>query len=482
MRIDTESQDLNLFRFVGRERLWEDNVTRGLLSLLTRSPCGGLVLRELLDLCYDRALADDSSAALKEVYGRALRDVGSVSIDWQRSAKSEHHEIAEEEREFAVLIALTPEKPGERPPKVIEVDKAEGRFDAILRCTTSNSVFDVVVEAKLHGSVQSEQWSRYLKILGRDRCLQVALSWADVVAILRGLPEACRHDPVVDDYVQYLIDLYWLAGFSGFTHEDFSHERVDARKGKLRQLVEEIISAEKESPKGVVGLHQLSGDADVDLYPRDQFSLLGNTGVASWRDDSLLAKLVIGTFKFYDDTGVRQVIVQGSGRDQPKFESYAGTRRLLEVDQEAVGRVIAEAAVEGALDAFVEFRCFFGRGPGLDLSVSSRHWDIRVPADWEPVSQALRLAEPENGGDVTEASLMRLRQFLPPDQQVDRFSKVRALLATKRERRATHHGTLVVTSEVGLDEFLRASPQEQVALVRRHHDPLLAALRDLSSL
>jgi hypothetical protein len=37
MQILTDNESLNVFRFIGRTRYWEDNVTRGLMTLSGRS-------------------------------------------------------------------------------------------------------------------------------------------------------------------------------------------------------------------------------------------------------------------------------------------------------------------------------------------------------------------------------------------------------------------------------------------------------------
>ena len=150
MEIVAASEALNIFRFVGHTRYWEDNVTRGLLSLITRSASGGLVLKELLELCAGRVAREAASEAHADALSHAIRTLDSVEVRGQTSFGAENDEGTAPA--FGVLVALTPAS-AEGLPQATRPDGESGRFDAVLACQSHELAFDVVVEAKLYGAL-----------------------------------------------------------------------------------------------------------------------------------------------------------------------------------------------------------------------------------------------------------------------------------------------------------------------------------------
>lgn len=478
MKIEPADQHLNLFRFYGDTSHWEDNVTRGLLVLLTRAAAGGLILRELLDRCVELRCAKGYRTEDGDELRELAAQLATVQVRGQTYFSANEDEQADSG--LAVLIALSPaSKPpesygNERPATVTsQEDQLTGRFDAQLDCITGDGhSFQVVVESKLYSQVGDEQWNRYVAKLSAQgrRCVQVQLSWADVTEILEGLPTANRADPLVADYLEYLTDMYWLSGFRGFRHHDFTPNGRDSRRWRLRQLAAAVAERDEE----IVGWREVRGGFDIDLYVRGQYQVLGNTGLAAWEDKEAGVKLVIGAFS-PPDGEVSQRLQKESGLSAPDYPTYWGTRRLLQLDQSEVATCIERTAQSIGLQAQVMFRLWFHRFK--DVYIFSRTWDLKS-VDWPEVARALRAGEPPTTRYVDQKSLDQLEQFLEDPNQL---KEPRHDLSTA-DRSPTHHALLLLWSPMSPDELVSAGADNVVDLARQRHRQVLQLLRDLSRL
>lgn len=477
MNIASENDLLNIFRFVGHSVHWEDNATRALLSVVTRSQAGGQVLMELLLRCYSRSPAD-TPKPLRNRFRDALLELKQVEVRFQEVFSGEKRD-ADQQPDFAIVVALTP---AESPPAVdrTTVSSNQGRFDAVLSCSTGSCTFDVVFEVKLYEQVGVEQFSRYVAHYGEDKCIGIGVPWSDVLDILTELPNRCQRDPLILDLADYLTDLHWLAGFRGFRKSDFLSGGANALRAHVRDLATELREGTRTLSDGIVGLHEIRGGSDFDFYLGDQFRLIGNTGLAAWDDGrSLAVKLVIGTFKFYGTDDDLTFIRARSGRATPVWESYWGLRHLLDQEPHSVAKWVTDLAAVVALDAVVFFRCYFNRFQ--DVSLMSREWRIGEGADWSQVDAALRMGEPQAGSmRVTQDSVKRLKEFLPPDTADLSIARVLDLLGTKQRTTPTHHAVLALSAKLPLDKLLPLSPPDQVDLVRHYHAPVAGLLRQLS--
>ena len=113
--------------------------------------------------------------------------------------------------------------------------------------------------------------------------------------------------------------MHWLSGFRGFRAADFKEEGQARRRGRLFQLAGEIQRADGDEPLGVVDHREQRGGFDIDFYLGDQFRLIGNTGIASWSDDSLVVKLVVGSLAVYTTDEHKEAISTASGCGEPLF-------------------------------------------------------------------------------------------------------------------------------------------------------------------
>jgi len=480
MDISTEADALNLFHFVGHTRYWEDNVTNGLLTTITRSPAGGLVLRELLDRC----AATAKGAALDD-FRKAISSLRRVDVRGQTPFSGDSEES--KDLDFAVLVSLAPAAPEDAPSET-STENATGRFDAVLACRSKDCSFDLVLEAKLYQSVGSEQWNRYIENLEKTTgqpCVVAHMPWSDVVDVLDSLPSAAKADPIVKDYTEYLTRMYWLSGFRGFGKDDFFNDSVrDRRRTRLRQLAAAIVKVNADDCDGAVNYRELRGGLDIDLYVGDQLRLIGHTGLHSWQDDSLGIKLIVGSLNIQGNEDLWKVLKEGSEKDYPSYGTFQGTQALLRLDKSAVAECVARTAreLENNLQASVIYRCWFHRFK--DEFISSRSWNDLAGGDWNEVDAALRLGEPEDENRVSRESLDAISSSGFVEQsEAPRIEKIKAdLESASQARQPSHHAILVLASDFDLAEFTLLDYPSQVEQTRKRHLILVRLLRELSDM
>ena len=273
-----------------------------------------MLFRSFLDLLAERISATSPELLRDfETFFRSWPEMLQVALERDISADKfpGDHVIA------AILVALTPVSGGSGqvadlvadPPYPQTTETApRGRVDAtmIARRTQrdtlegqpKDSALAIVIESKLYGPAGDEQLTRYKKKLEEKlvRTVLVEISWEEIYQLCESLPEEAEHDPVLSDFKDFLARDARLVGFTGFRKEDFAGSRHEDFVGgpylldsKLQRLCDRIAG------KGDGGKPERKrGGLDYDLPLAQQSSLVGNIGLASWDQDALQAKLVIG--------------------------------------------------------------------------------------------------------------------------------------------------------------------------------------------
>lgn len=480
MKIESSSGLLNVFRHVGDKVYWEDNVTRALLCVITRSAAGGLILREILDRCVEIATAPRPEQI--EAAHRAACTLSAVEVSTQHAFRD--GEVADDELTFAILVELTPTRrspliPGSEPALGI---RGAGRFDGYLDCASANDVrFAVAIESKLYGHEHVDKLEKYAQHFGIQRCIRSNLTWSFVLDVLESLPTVCKSDPLVTDLADFLVDMHWLVGFRGFRSSDFTERDRARRFHNLRELANSLCAPDCEME--FVATRSLRTDAgDIDVYVRDQFLLLGNVGLASWDHQSLRAKLVIGSFSYKEtaDTELTTRLRTASGQEFPRWQSYWATKALLSADRDSVVEVIWQASQQDPLlGARVGFRCFFNRFE--DYWLSSKPTELASRADVHQLIEWLQLAE--DSGEITSSTLDAIEHVLDkvsiPDLQA-----VRALREQKPNppRKPTHHGSLLFSTSLETERMVGVAPEQCRQYAGNALSRLHGLLRELSNL
>lgn len=476
---------LRVFNFFGSTERFEDNVTRALLSVITRSLSGSHVLRQLLELICDRLETSEVNGDVARDMRHRLKNLKNVDIATQQAFEAG---AQSSESEFAVVVEIGPSCPlPEAGIPAVQPGLGGGRLDAafVFRCD-DDKVFVVAIESKLYVAESPEKLAKYAAHLNTDRHAIAHIRWSDVLEVFDGLPTLNRADPLVEDFIEYLESFYWLAGFRGFSEKHFCDTGKYGRIHQLKVLTESLVAGDPgESPYAMC--RPLSEAGDFDLYTWDQFGLIGNVGLASWDNHSIHAKLVIGSFQYYGHSSQidRQVQIQEySGRERPIAVTFEGTRSLLKASPELVASEITKVVKEvPQLKGSIGFRCFFGRFQDLWINSSAR---TLADGAWAELDAGLRLAE--RSEPVTNKTMTAIRRYLEPfcEDIESRLRQVEALLNKMGEskRTPTHHGVLVLAAELDSQKLIAAgSSLERVrSIVRETLDPMTRLLRTLSQI
>lgn len=475
---------LRIFRFFGSTERFEDNLTRALLCVITRSMSGSIVLQRLLELTCDRLESSGRDQAIAADLRRGIARLKKVKVTTQTAFDAAEPAT---DSDFAVVVELGPSSP---PPEigrgVCEPETGGGRFDALLECQSGDDhSFVVVIESKLYGSETREKLAKYATHLNKGRNALANLRWSDVLGVVDGLPTLNRTEPLIEDFVEYLESFYWLAGFRGFSREHFTDEGRSGRLHQLRILTESLaIDGFGASP--FASCRSLRDGGDFDLYTWDQFRLIGNVGLASWDNNSIHAKLVIGSFQYYDDgsSNSRNAAIQEhSARRSPIATTYDGTIRLLKAPSEAIAAEIGKLIVSvPQVEASIGFRCFFNRFQ--DMWINSRSKNLGHDGSWDDLEIGLRLAErPEAVSSDTIADIRRYLGERAPETDLQ-LGRIETLLgrAGQRTRKPTHHGVLVVAAKIDLHKLIEAgsSIEKAQGVVREVLEPFTESLRSIS--
>jgi hypothetical protein len=302
MEINLDHRNLNLFHHFGDRDENENNTTRAFLIAATRSPWSPMLFRSFLDLLAEQILG--SSPELLPDFDKFFRswpETLQVSLERDISAdKFPGDDVA-----VAILVALTPVSECGGQIVDFQFSKPTGRVDATLiaRRTegdtsggqSKGSALAIIIESKLYGPAGIEQLARYKSKLEEKkiRTVLVEVRWEDIYKLCESLPQAAEHDPVLSDFKEFLARDARLVGFTGFREEDFvlGPQLLDS---KLQRLCDRIVGKGDDPVLGGGRAERKRGGLDYDLPLTQQSSLIGNIGLASWSQDALHAKLVIG--------------------------------------------------------------------------------------------------------------------------------------------------------------------------------------------
>jgi len=261
-----------------------------------------MLFRSFLDLLAEQILANSPELLPDfEKFFRSWPETLQVSLERDISAdKFPGDDVA-----VAILVALTPVSEGSGQIVDLQYPKSTGRVDATLiaRRTegdtlggqSKGSALAIVIESKLYGPAGIEQLGRYKRKLQEKsiRTVLVEIRWEDIYKLCESLPQAAEHDPVLSDFKEFLARDARLVGFTGFRQEDFvgGPQLLDS---KLQRLCDRIAGKGDDPVLGGGKAERKRGGLDYDLPLTQQASLVGNIGLASWNQDGLQAKLVIG--------------------------------------------------------------------------------------------------------------------------------------------------------------------------------------------
>lgn len=494
MKIDLleyHSWHLNVFRAYGSKSHCEDNVTRALLCVIAKSANGELLLDGLLRRCISNAANDEVSKRNVPLLKKAISQVHRASIGTQ-ALKYLGTTDDPDKLDFSVLIELTPTSREARAPELVDaLHNATGRFDAILECDYGDDgAFLLAVEAKLYADETDEKLQKYRAILGPETCISVKLSWSDIFGLLDCLPDENRRDPIVKDFIEYLEDMWWLAGFRGFRAEDFQEGARGRRCHKLRQLASDLAVTRGGSMPAFACCRPLRDPTEVDLLPTDQFSLIGNVGLATWDDFALYAKLVIGSFRFdYDgEPELTERLRAGAHRQWAIAESYHQFNLFAKINAVDVRKSIQKANNQSAemnlppIMAGIGFRCFFGRFGDNDIWISSRTFNTMVDDDWQDFLSALNCAKSLEGQEVTAQTVQEVRGFLTDEKERVKGALADSKLTRSQKKRPTHHASVLFTIQMDWKSITSEKEVDgQVKLVRDAVTVLLGLLREFSA-
>lgn len=484
MEFDQIPPVLRVFRFIGRTQRFEDNVTRALLCVITRSMSGNVILRRLLELICER-LEDSGRPQDVAIAAEMRREIPRITKAKVSTQKAFEEAERASKSDFAIVVELGPSLP---PPQIngrdYEPEAGGGRLDAALEIVCGdNKSFDVAIESKLYSLETGEKLAKYAVHLNAERHAITHLKWEDVLALFDELPKLNRSEALIEDFVEYLESFYWLAGFRGFAPQHFTEDGASNRIHQLKILTESLAgSGYEDSPFAMC--RALRDAGDYDLYTWDQFRLIGNVGLATWDKESIRAKLVIGSFQFYDDGSSndrKAQIQEHSGRRSPIATTYAGTQQLLSTPRKPLLDAIQKLTETlPHVEASIGFRFFFNRYQ--DKWINSRSRKLGDPGAWDELENGLRLAErPET---VCHETVDVIRKHLADPDAENKLQEIEALLdaSEKRTRRPTHHGVLVVSAVIDSKSLwaARSSLKQVQRVIRGTLDPLTEALRSIS--
>jgi hypothetical protein len=302
MEINLDHRNLNLFHHFGDSAENENNTTRAFLIAATRSPWSPMLFRSFLDLLAEQMRANSPELLTDfDKFFRSWPETPQVSLERDISAdKFPGDDVA-----IAILVALTPVSEGSGQVVDLKFPKPTGRVDATLIARQTDgdtldgqskgSALAIVIESKLYGPAGIEQLGRYKSRLEEKsiRTVLVEIRWEDIYKLCESLPQAAEHDPVLSDFKEFLARDARLVGFTGFRQEDFVRgpQLLDS---KLQRLCDRIAGKGDDPVLGGGKTERKRGGLDYDLTLTQQASLVGNIGLASWDQDALHAKLVIG--------------------------------------------------------------------------------------------------------------------------------------------------------------------------------------------
>jgi hypothetical protein len=442
---------LRIFRSFGSKEHWEDNITRALMCAIVRSLSGPAILKGLIERAAN--YVDEASRAKIEDLSRAKLLIARTQVSFAAT------EPREDEVEGAFLLEIVPSDPAPSSfpqPLANSPDGEAGRFDGLLRLATDEGrLFEIAIESKLYEPVSTAQREKYCARLGADRCtcMRQPLKWSDVLSVIDSLPDVNRREPLVEDFVDYIESLWWLPGYRGFSWADFTPERREARFQQLRRLAESLCGPGK-SFTSCDWVREDRGDVNLRL-PGD--GLLGNVGLASWEDDSIRAKLVIG---------------------------YGGTpRRLLGADPQRISDVFKQLVQRvGKVDFAVLFRvnCW-----PREVLIASDTETVTTSEPWQPHWEKLidLLALAESQRTVSQETLDDIRKHAA-DGEAGKIDSLGGRLAqfAARTRPVRHFGLLVVSALIEpktlIDCGNSSDKAERVALGTLA--PMVEALRNAS--
>lgn len=294
MNFERHHRNLNLFWHFGDSAQNENNTTRAFLIAASRSPWSSILLRGFSDLACCRA------SDAKPAFGRSITRLltqwpESIELSLERDITPESFPGAGVRH--AILVELTPQSGASQEPAPTEDLDVRGRVDAtiVLRGADGNGL-GLIVESKLYhraGRNQLERYRRGLETKGISTVL-ISVSWEEVYTLANSLPEEASYDPIMSDFKSFLERDSRLTGFTGFRIEDFSLQN-DLMDEKLGRCCNKLLASPVWDARFTnATLERKRGGLDYDVLLANQSVLIGNLGVATWENDALYLKLVVG--------------------------------------------------------------------------------------------------------------------------------------------------------------------------------------------
>ncbi len=294
MNFERSHRNLNLFWHFGDSAQNENNTTRAFLIAASRSPWSSILLRGFFDLVFSRA------CDTKPEFGRSIK---RFFTEWPEAVEfSLERDITPQSFpglgvQHAIVIELTPQSKAAQEEAPSEDLDLRGRVDAtiVVRNAKGNGLA-LVVESKLYhraGRDQLERYRRGLDAKGVSAVL-ISFSWEEVYAIANSLPEEASYDPIMSDFKSFLERDSRLTGFTAFRVEEFSLQN-DLMDEKLGRCCNKLLASPAWDARfNNATLERKRGGLDYDILLANQSVLIGNLGVATWENDALYLKLVVG--------------------------------------------------------------------------------------------------------------------------------------------------------------------------------------------
>lgn len=298
----SDDPHFNVFHHYGDKAFHEDNFTRALWIVLSRSQYSDELTRRLLHfLAQQKDARDDVREALQDANWNQdfCFDLQVTSFD------PKEHQSAKK-----ILLGIAPKVPlANRDEDAI----GDSRPDA---CLITGKVA-ILFENKVWGTLDENQLARHARMFGEGGADQeIRIDWQALIQFFNDLPGRIRDTLLVRDFVALVSEQpHLVPDFLGLTPEDLNNPnwRTETRLAKLAEIV-------KQRCEFVVDYHRLSGGCDWDIYATDQPDLVGNMGFCCWGGGEFRARIAIG------NTQIQENIAFDS---PPRFSGRYGMDRLL---------------------------------------------------------------------------------------------------------------------------------------------------------
>ncbi|MDA7932412.1 hypothetical protein N9B53_01185 [Mariniblastus sp.] len=307
----------NVFYHYGDKVFHEDNFTRALWVVLSRSQFGKELTHRFLSYLANQEGLDPS---FRDTLLKSQGDC-ETHFDFQVSELEPENLGARAK----ILVGLAPE---ESTAEAVEPSPGGSRPDA---CLVTDDVC-LLFENKVVGALDHDQLQRHRKLFGKEGPIQqIQLTWPSFMEFFANLPDKIKSDILVADFIELVSEQpHLIPKFLGLTSADLSSPNWKTQI-RLAKAATELVSTcdflKKEWRK--------SGGFEWDLYTVDQPELVGNLGFACWEKDKLTAKLAVGNTR---------ILADGAFQIPTEYEGRYGMDRLLQnceaeklVDFEQIG-------------------------------------------------------------------------------------------------------------------------------------------------